>query len=68
MEASSSPNRPRRPRTDHAGSDAIWNISPGTRARAQEADANMARDEWRYTAPNGIHSDLPAAESRYFLE
>ena len=67
MEASSSPNGPGRPRTDHAGSDAAWNISPGTRECALEADASMTQDDWRYEAPNEIHSDLPAAESRHFL-
>ena len=67
MKSPPSPQAPGRPWTDHAGSEAGWNISAGTRQRAQEADASMTWDDWRYAAPNGIRLDLHAAESKYFL-
>ena len=68
MKSPPSPNGTGRPRTDHAGNDAAWNISAGTRQCAHEADTNMARDEWRYAAPNGIQLDCPAAENKYSLD
>ena len=67
MKSPPSPHGPGRPRTDHAGSEAGWNISTGTRQRVQEADTRLTQDDWRYAAPNGIQLDLPAAEHKYFL-
>ena len=67
MKSPPSPHGPGRLWTDHAGGEAGWNIGAGTRQRAQEADARLMWDDWRYAAPNGIQLDSPAAKRKYFL-
>ena len=56
-----------RRRADHAAGEAAWAISAGARQCAQETDASMARDDWKYASPNLTSSTLPAAESKHFL-
>jgi len=58
--------RGRHPAAPAAG-EAAGVIGADTRQGAQEADARMARDEWKY-APASLKSPaLPAAEAGYFL-
>lgn len=47
--------------------EGAWAISADTRLCAQEADANLAQDDWKYASPNPINPALPVAESKYFL-
>ena len=50
----------------HPESESTWAISADTRQCAQEADASMAQDDWKYASP-GITTIAPVAESNYFL-
>ena len=60
MHSPSSPaGRGRHPAAPAAGG-AAGAISPDTRQEAQEADAGMARDEWKYT-PASLKSTASAA-------
>ena len=56
----------REPLADHPESESTWAISADTRQCAQEADASMAQDDWKYASP-GITTVSPVAESNYFL-
>ncbi|MDB5236439.1 MAG: hypothetical protein JWR44_3432 [Hymenobacter sp.] len=67
MNSPSSPAGHGRHHASHAANEAAWTISADTRQCAQEADASMARDEWKYAAPTPANPALPVAESKYFL-
>ena len=54
-------------RANYAAGDSAWTISAGTRQCAPEADASMARDDWKYDFPNLTGSPLPASENKYLL-
>ena len=51
----------------HAAGAASWPIGAETRQEAQEADANMAWDEWRYAPASLENMALPVAESDNLL-
>ena len=52
---------------DHPESESTWAISADTRQCAQEADASMAQDDWKYASPSITTTVSPVAESNYFL-
>ena len=67
MSSPASPAGRGRHHAAYAVGEATWSISADTRQGAQEADARMARDEWKY-APTSLKSPvLRVAESKYFL-
>jgi hypothetical protein len=52
---------------DHPESESTWAISADTQQCAQEADASMAQDDWKYASPGITTTVSPVAESNYFL-
>ena len=48
-------------------SESTWAISADTRQCAQEADASMAQDDWKYASPGITTTVSPVAERNYFL-
>ena len=52
---------------DHPESESTWTISADTRQCAQEADASMAQDDWKYASPGITTTVPPVAGSNYFL-
>ena len=67
MNSPSSPNGRGRHHAAHAAGEAAWVISADTRQGAQEVDARMARDEWKYAPASLKSTALPVAETMYFL-
>jgi len=52
---------------DHTESESTWAISADTQQCAQEADASMAQDDWKYASPGITTTVSPVTESNYFL-
>ena len=67
MTASSKPAAVRNKAHIHPTSQSVPFISAATRVCAQEADAAMTRDDWRYHSPGSTAEHQRLVASRYFL-
>ena len=66
--ASFSPAAGRSQHPAHSASRPIPPISAATRARAQEADASMTRENWEYSFPEATTVTQRLAYTKYFLQ